>query len=171
MVQVMACCLFGTKPLPEPLLMYCQLYHKEQTWVKFEAKYNDFHWTVNQIKIYSLPENELESVVCHKCPSLFGSECTKIFLEPMQCSHVSKKYSLTSTIKRHDINQSHEMLYADGFLAHFYLWNQLNTWRPKKKWPPFHVITVSNAICWLKHYDDVTWMLRNLNSPVIPLFV
>ena len=36
--QVMACRLFGAKPLPEPMLTCCQLDHKEQTSVKFESK-------------------------------------------------------------------------------------------------------------------------------------
>ena len=31
LVQVMACCLFGDKPLPEPMLIYCWLDLKEQT--------------------------------------------------------------------------------------------------------------------------------------------
>ena len=42
MVQVMACPLFGVKPLPEPMLTYCQLDPKEQTSVKFESKYKIF---------------------------------------------------------------------------------------------------------------------------------
>ena len=42
LVQVMAYCLFGTKPLPEIMLTYCQL--EEQTSVKFESKYKTFHW-------------------------------------------------------------------------------------------------------------------------------
>ena len=39
LVQVMACRLFGAKPLPEPMLTYCQLDPWEQTSVKFESKY------------------------------------------------------------------------------------------------------------------------------------
>ena len=35
LVQVMACHLLGAKPLPEPMLTYCQLDPKEQTSVKF----------------------------------------------------------------------------------------------------------------------------------------
>ena len=41
--QIMACCLFGTKPLYKPMLGYCQLDPKEQTSVKFESKYKTFH--------------------------------------------------------------------------------------------------------------------------------
>ena len=35
LVQVMACPLFGAKPLPEPMLIYCQLDPEKQTSVKF----------------------------------------------------------------------------------------------------------------------------------------
>ena len=42
LVQVMACRLVGTKPLPEPALTYCQLDHEEQT-LKFEWEYITVH--------------------------------------------------------------------------------------------------------------------------------
>ena len=42
LVQVMACCLFSTKPLPKPMLVYYQLDPQEQTSVKFESKYKIF---------------------------------------------------------------------------------------------------------------------------------
>ena len=35
LVQIMACRLFGAKPLSKPMLFYCQLDPKEQTSVKF----------------------------------------------------------------------------------------------------------------------------------------
>ena len=38
----MACRLFGAKPLPEPMLTYCQLDPYEQTSLKFESKYKTF---------------------------------------------------------------------------------------------------------------------------------
>ena len=37
-VQVMACCLSGARPLPEPMLPYYQLDPLKQTSVKFESK-------------------------------------------------------------------------------------------------------------------------------------
>ena len=43
LVQIMACRLFGAKPLPEPLLTYCQLDSQEQTSVKFESQNKTFH--------------------------------------------------------------------------------------------------------------------------------
>ena len=42
LVQVMAGHLFGAKPLPEPMLTYCQMDPKEQTSEKFESKYKTF---------------------------------------------------------------------------------------------------------------------------------
>ena len=43
LVQVMACRLFGTKPLPEPILAYCQLDSWEQISGKFESEFYHFH--------------------------------------------------------------------------------------------------------------------------------
>ena len=43
LVQVMACRPIGAKPLPEPLLAYCQLYPWEQISLKFESQSYHFH--------------------------------------------------------------------------------------------------------------------------------
>ena len=43
LVQVMACRLFGAKPLPEPMLTYCQLEPWEQNLVKLESGYTTFY--------------------------------------------------------------------------------------------------------------------------------
>ena len=42
LVRVMACRLFGAKPLPEPMLAYCQLDLWEQISVKFELEFYHF---------------------------------------------------------------------------------------------------------------------------------
>ena len=42
LVQMMAWCLFGAKPLSKPMLGYCQLDPWEQTSVKFYLKYKAF---------------------------------------------------------------------------------------------------------------------------------
>ena len=39
----MACRLFGDKPLPEPMLIYCQLDPWEETSVKNESQLKTFH--------------------------------------------------------------------------------------------------------------------------------
>ena len=43
LVQVVACHVFGAKPLPEPMLAYCQLVCWEQISVKFESEFSHFH--------------------------------------------------------------------------------------------------------------------------------
>ena len=43
LVQVMACRLVGTKPLPEPVLIYSNLKAQEQTFVKLNEKHDAFH--------------------------------------------------------------------------------------------------------------------------------
>ena len=55
LVQVMACRLFGAKPLPEPILAYCQLDSWEQISVKFESEFYNFH-SRKCIWKYRLPE-------------------------------------------------------------------------------------------------------------------
>ena len=55
LVQVMACHLFGVKPLHKPMLTYCQLNPQEQTSVKFESTYKTFHsrkciWEKSSVK-------------------------------------------------------------------------------------------------------------------------
>ena len=52
-LQVMPASLFGAKPLPEPMLNYCQLDPSEETPVKFDSKYKTF--------IY---ENAFENFIC-----------------------------------------------------------------------------------------------------------
>ena len=55
MVQIMACRLFGAKPLPEPMLTYCQLDHWERLPMEFESKYKFF-----------IHENAFKAVVCER---------------------------------------------------------------------------------------------------------
>ena len=43
LVQVLACRLFGAKPLPEPMLVYCQLDSWEQISVKLGTGFYHFH--------------------------------------------------------------------------------------------------------------------------------
>ena len=42
LLQIKACCLFCAKPLPEPILPFCQLDPKELVSVKFYLKFNSF---------------------------------------------------------------------------------------------------------------------------------
>ena len=43
LIQVMACRLFGAKPLPEPLLAYCQLDSWKQISLEFESEFYHFN--------------------------------------------------------------------------------------------------------------------------------
>ena len=43
LVQIMACRLFGTKSLSQPMLVYCQSDPWEQISVEFQSKYQTFH--------------------------------------------------------------------------------------------------------------------------------
>ena len=43
LVPIMACRLFSAKPLPEPMLAYCQLDSWEHISVKYELKFHHFH--------------------------------------------------------------------------------------------------------------------------------
>ena len=53
LVHVMACRLFGTKPLPEPMLAYCQLDSWEQVSVKFESKFYQYSFKKMHLKLSS----------------------------------------------------------------------------------------------------------------------
>ena len=50
LVQIMVCRMFDAKPLPEPMLINCELHPKEQTSVKSESKTEIWiqeHWFDN----------------------------------------------------------------------------------------------------------------------------
>ena len=67
----MACCLFGADPLPEPMLLYCQLDPKKQISVKLQSKYNGLlvevsskcRWSLDRIP-YS-PEYSCDDTIKH----------------------------------------------------------------------------------------------------------
>ena len=74
--QVMACHLYGTKPLPEPVLIYCQLDPWQQTPVTFKLKYKLF------VLIRYIWKHQLENIVYRVLAFLFRSQFVKanIFL-------------------------------------------------------------------------------------------
>ena len=43
LVQIMACRLYGTKPLSEPMTQYCSLDPSEQYSVKYQSEYKTFY--------------------------------------------------------------------------------------------------------------------------------
>ena len=60
----MHCRLFDTKPLPETMMMYCQLEPRRENTAKFELRYTDFH-TVKYVW----------NVVCNIATISFRSQC------------------------------------------------------------------------------------------------
>ena len=65
----MACRMFGAKPLPEPMLVYCQLESWQQVSVKFESEFYHFHsrkciwkfqWNLNQHSIIFIQKMHLK---------------------------------------------------------------------------------------------------------------
>ena len=52
LIQIMACCLFSTKPLSKPVLT-CQLDPWEHISLTFGSKYDNFHWKKNSFRMYS----------------------------------------------------------------------------------------------------------------------
>ena len=93
----MAYCLFGAKPLPEPVLTYCQFDHWEETSMKFELK-------------FVIHENAFENVVCEMVAILATKLTSRYTLYlshiPMNLSrslyrttpHCNKHYLITSCI-------------------------------------------------------------------------
>ena len=65
----MACCLFGVKPLAEPMLSNYQLHNKEQILGKMQSKYKHF-----------MQERAFENVACKTSAVLFTPLCVKHIL-------------------------------------------------------------------------------------------
>ena len=74
LVQIMACRLFGAKPLFKPMLSYCQLDPKEQTSLIFNRNTNLF---INQ--------NASENIVCEMATILSRGRWVKVWT----CSLIS----------------------------------------------------------------------------------
>ena len=77
LVQAMACHLFGTKILPEPMTSYCQ---------------NDSHVKVWLIEPNHFQENVFKNVVCNLSAILFMPECVDIFFLCCCHGHVTQVY-------------------------------------------------------------------------------
>ena len=66
LVQIIACRLFGAKPLPDPMLTCCELHHYEQTFVKFKSKYKTFHSWKWIWKMATILSGEVEFKMGHQ---------------------------------------------------------------------------------------------------------
>ena len=69
----MACRLVGDKPLSEPVLDYCQLEPCQHISVKFQLKYNNFHW-----------RKRIWNVVCETASMLARPQCVNNILALVQ---------------------------------------------------------------------------------------
>ena len=78
----MACCLFGAKPLSDPMLAYCQL--------------DKLHWDFNQNWNIFIPEKAFENDVCEKVAILSLPQCIKKRIETRKRGYVSNKSTLQS---------------------------------------------------------------------------
>ena len=67
LIQIVASCLFGTKPLPVPILTYCYL-----------DPYK-LHWSLNQNSTIFIQEYVLENIVCKMAAIVFKPQCVKNF--------------------------------------------------------------------------------------------
>ena len=70
LVQIMACRLFGAKPLSKPMLGYCQLDPQEQSSVKLYANTKHF-----------IHENASETIVCEMAAILSRGRWVKVLCE------------------------------------------------------------------------------------------
>ena len=73
LVQIMACHLFGAKPLSEPMLDYFQ-------WTLA----NIFQWNYNQNKILLIQENAFENVIAKWQPFCLSLKKIMVFSRPRQ---------------------------------------------------------------------------------------
>ena len=81
LLQIMAWCLTGAKPLPEPMLAYYHLDPWEQTSVKFQSKYNNF----------------LSRKCNWNCRLLRGA----MFVLPSMCEVLRVAYLMADSMQRH----------------------------------------------------------------------
>ena len=84
LVQVMACSLFGSKPLPEPMLAYCQLDSCEQISVKFESEFYHFHQGHHDYNPSNGGKNDMPYVISLRgyriCPSDLSTATFFVYL-------------------------------------------------------------------------------------------
>ena len=85
LVPIMACRLFGTKPLSKPILGYCELDPYEQISVKFNQNTNIF-----------IQENAFKNIVCETGAILSGGRWVKCIITGPNCIQTCTLQCLTS---------------------------------------------------------------------------
>ena len=102
-IQVMACRLSSTKPLPEPMLTYCQLNQPEPNLVKFEIKTKIFHGEKRISKYHlngldqdcsnssalamELLQSCTKQSICKMLTILFRPQCINLFSQGEEGGH------------------------------------------------------------------------------------
>ena len=101
LVQIMACRQFSTKPLPEPMLPYCQLNSWEQISVKFELKFYHSH-SIKCILKCRLPKWRPFCSGWDELTECFPVHFDNGILSPrLKYSHVAAKCPIVTYIQRH----------------------------------------------------------------------
>ena len=77
LVQIMACGLFGAKPLSEPMLPYCQLHPKEHISMKFYLKFIHSNWRKCPWKLWPFCLSFSVLTQVHTCFRGWGSANTE----------------------------------------------------------------------------------------------
>ena len=118
LVQVMACRLFGVKPLPEPMLAYCQLDSLGLISMKFEWELCHFHsrkciWNCRLPKWRPFyPEgDELMSYSSYETTRTWRVMETYCYNWQSACSYC---YQLNSLIRFRSYQQSQASLFTSG---------------------------------------------------------
>ena len=76
----MACHLFGTKPLSEPMMTYCQLDPKENISMNYYLKFKVF-----------IQQNAFENIIWEMADILFQSQCVN---KKYFCNHFAQELDM-----------------------------------------------------------------------------
>ena len=95
LVQIMACRLFGAKPLSKPMLDYSQLSHK-----------NKFQWKFNQNTKVFIHENASENIVCEMAVILSSGRWVKhIHLIRHTWNETLDRYLSQASLRKHQYHK------------------------------------------------------------------
>ena len=131
LVHIMACRLFGAKPLPEPMLAYCQLDSREQISVKFESEFYHFH-SRKCIWNFRLPK-------CRPfCPG--GDEITE------------QDWFGTPLTRYPNLCWLHDITIAFTVKCYYACMTIMFTHGSQKKWPPFYIHFQIHFLEWKSVY-------------------
>ena len=170
LVQVMACCLLGARPLPESMLIYCLLGPFEQTSVKSESKWKTFHsWKCSEMaailsrgRWVKLNHSLTWPTVKRNCyvirqVSFSLSGIFVVFCEVKDCQYLKPFKYWSCMYKGPELN--HHCLQTVPGHQQPQCWPQLHVFTLKILWPSF---ILNNGFWWdvIKMAAEVSWNLR-----------